>query len=75
MLIVKDCRIGGFVRDEGPQGWQDEKELIDGRQLLDVGLEESFGVGVVEGFYVGIDIFSDVFDGEDEAVFIQHPAQ
>ena len=42
--------------------------MVDGGQLLDVGLEERFGGGVVEGFDVGLDVAADALKRGDEAV-------
>ena len=59
---------GGDVGDEGAQLGQDVPELVDGGELLDVGLEEGLGGRVVEGVDVGVDVAADVLEGEDEAV-------
>ena len=42
--------------------------MVDGGQLLDVGLEERFGGGIVEGFDVGLDVAADALKRGDEAV-------
>ncbi len=36
--------------------------------MFNVGLEERFGGGIVEGFYVGLDVPADTLEGSDEAV-------
>ena len=42
--------------------------MVDGGELFDVGLEERFGGGVVEGFDVGVDVAADTLEGGDEAM-------
>ena len=42
--------------------------MVDGGQLLDVGLEERFGGGIVKGFDVGLNVAADALKRGDEAV-------
>ena len=60
--------VGRAVREEGAEFGEDVPELVDGGELLDVGLKEGLCRGVVEGFDVDIDIAANVLEGVDEAM-------
>lgn len=66
-LLFGPGRVGCRVGDEGAELGEDVPELVDGGELFDVGLEECFGGGVVEGLDVGVDVAADALEGGDEA--------
>ena len=67
-LFIRSGRVGRIVGDERPEFGQDVPELVDGGQLLDVGLEERFGGGIVEGFDIGLNVAADALKRGYEAV-------